>query len=112
MSEEERPKRKFWQFHLSTAFLMMVTASGFTWANCVRDDIRSVYLEDRPYGECYYGWPTAILYVQTDLDKERVKTTTVYVDGIVKNVGILILALGIVVCLNEELIRRREARQT
>jgi hypothetical protein len=115
-SESEKPKRKFWQFHLTTAFLIMMTASGFVWINCVREDDAWDYGDER-YLYWHYGWPTEIFCVQNDWDFSRKKdggkvvSTHIYLSGIVKNVTVLILALGILAFISEYLIRRREGRK-
>jgi hypothetical protein len=96
---------------------MMMTASGFVWANCFREDNAWDYGDER-YLEWHYGWPTEILCIRTDWDfsrskvGEKIVSTYIDRDGIIKNASILILSLGILAFFSEWLIRRREARKT
>jgi hypothetical protein len=48
----EKPKRRFWQIHLSTAIILMFVAGALLWANTRRQEVQ--------FATCtveYYGWP-------------------------------------------------------
>ena len=52
------PRRKRFQFHLSTAIVMMFVAGGLMWANVVVRNPGFVETSDgRKYFDYSYGWP-------------------------------------------------------
>lgn len=95
MSESEKPRRRFWRIHLSTALLMMI-AAGLMLALNVRvlNSTTSVY-----------GWPQACFYV------ERTRSYCV-LEALALNIEVGLLAVVAVGCLSEWLIRDGEARKT
>jgi hypothetical protein len=65
VSEAEKPKRKFWQFHLSTAVILIIVAGGLIGVNLTE---RMPHFEDPEVNhelfllgeeriEHQYGWP-------------------------------------------------------
>ena len=64
----ERPRRRFWQIHLSTGIGMMILAAGLLYSNCYQHR-----RTDLPMHSHYdsYGWPYLIygrLYIWRDKD--------------------------------------------
>jgi hypothetical protein len=114
---EAKPKRKFWQFHLSTAVLLILLAGGLLWLQLCD------YLAQRQYAPlppgifASYGWPVLAYKFEYNFYDQgssvvqesvhRWKPLGVAVDALV--------ALGVLVCaasFSEFLIRRREVRET
>ncbi|MEI6231558.1 MAG: hypothetical protein WCT04_00795 [Planctomycetota bacterium] len=63
--DPKKPRPWRLQLHLSTAVILMFTAGGIIWANCVgrqEDDIR--YWDTAPrISELQYGWPWPIIEI-------------------------------------------------
>jgi hypothetical protein len=91
MSETEKPKRSFWQFHLSTAVALMITAGCLLPFNIIR--IRTA-LNQRPIASHVNG---------SQMSPADLMGTAIVFSA-------LVLFLIAFVC--EWLIRRREARKT
>ena len=62
----DKPRRPWFQLHLSTAIVMMFVAAGLIWANTSR----SVHFSDPEFYVEKFGWPNAmcrrISYVDID----------------------------------------------
>ena len=78
MSDPEfaKPKRRFWQIHLSTAVLMMFAAGGIGWLNSILhftydDDRAKITGRQPPYefdpGWLERGWPFTAYRLGADL---------------------------------------------
>jgi hypothetical protein len=113
MSEpaEAKPKRRFWQIHLSTAVLLMVVAALFTWANCgwTKDfysDGSSVLGRGRPFIFQLYFYESSDIVNSSFMPSGYIEYSAVLYD-IAIGAAALLLA-GIV---SEYLIRRREGRE-
>ena len=103
----EPPRRKRFQFHLSTAIVMMFVAGGLMWANA--SPVDSVPIYHRYPGAVDYGWPqTAVCIDRLLVDQqwfERVQW------GIVTDIAVACALLFSVWFFCEWLIRRRAARK-
>lgn len=98
MSEEPKKPKRF-QFHLSTAIIVMFMAAYFQWANCR-------LICKNPYG---YGWP--LCAVEMDQYKDVTRFKKVNIIGIVLDLGLAgttLIALGYV-C--ERTISRQAAKK-
>ena len=134
MSEAEKPKRRFWQIHLSTALLLMIILSTMIWAN-MRSRVESTKnFTDMPYIIMRYGFPFTNYEREADSLAERYESATAYLltnwsptdpnDNVVPwrretfrfaiaaNFCFLLIVLGISWYCLEFLIRRREGRKT
>ena len=62
----DKPKRRFWQIHLSTAIVMMICASVLLGLNMVNYDSGAEVIPDltRFY---YRGWPVSYLVAYDDV---------------------------------------------
>ena len=62
--EPKKPRRWRLQLHLSTAVILMFTAGGIIWANCVGDVTDYYFYADGSKDpiERSYGWPQPFLY--------------------------------------------------
>jgi hypothetical protein len=129
MSDQPK-KRPLFQYHLSTAVVLMFVAAGLLWLNMRRDTVR----ERVRWGECgpqsyAYGWPfEAYCYAtpprlttpEGDLFPGRVAPRSPPLQSVVvwHRVGLLgdiLVALAIVIAVGvfcEWLIRRREPGTT
>ena len=126
MSESEKPKRKFWQFHLSTAVALVIVAGGVAGANLTNSKPRRLSLGIQKQ----YGWPLvahetndlSILQPDCSLSSDecfkkfalewsksesRWNRIAAFIDSLIA-IGILV---AVAFC-SEFLIRRREARKT
>ena len=63
MSETEKPKRKFWQLHLSTAIIAMLVFSAFSCLNFIPLNVYKYNLGQR-VDNYVYGWPVEIVIRQ------------------------------------------------
>ena len=99
----DKPKRKFWQFHLSTAVLMMFATGGVLLANHREYEFTpGSIMGERNYPKTGSGWPFNIESSQI-LDFRSAY--------ILFNVGTgvcIVIGLGVA---SEYLLRRREARK-
>jgi hypothetical protein len=103
----DKPKRRFWQLHLSTAVLMMFIASGVVGANVRRYEL---HIEEYPLNG--YGWPF-VLYWNTNGYETETGQPMHQFDwvSLAANVCILIIILVSTGILFEWRICRREARK-
>ena len=109
----EKPKRRVWQVHLSTAIALMFMAGGVLWINSIPDIGRNppgmlkTPIEVGSHSTyIYYGWPYWCIV------KEQESRNFYWTwDGAVPN-AIVVLAVFVAVagCF-EWLIRRREGRK-
>ena len=120
----DKPKRRFWQIHLSTAIVMMFTAGGLMWIN-----LRPVL--DDTYGDALFyerGFPFAMNDAnqgwQTSLDWTKPKNMAYvgkmresmpsgfegnwFVFPACWNAVIAMAAIGCIAVFWEGLLRRRE----
>jgi hypothetical protein len=62
---EEKPKRRFWQIHLSTAVMFSLIAAGILGANVVPSVFTGRYIDndssEKQYTVKRYGWPIPLL---------------------------------------------------
>ena len=101
----DRPKRRWFQFHLSTALILMFSTGIIIWLNVSR-----VMLQPR-------GWPCEM----ESFEWKRTYTvpahrvTTLYVNwnviGLLNNIVIGCTILLLIAFVSEYLIRRREGRK-
>jgi hypothetical protein len=104
-------KRPWFQFHLSTAVILMCAAGGLLWANLSRSEFMYCIVEESPSGgswtDCVgqaYGWPCASWYSHPGLGSEiTVEGTKICLD-----VASALCLLLLVAFTLEWLIRRRE----
>jgi hypothetical protein len=132
---ENRPKRKFWQFHLLTSVILFLTASWMLHLNCRTTQLIKVRTE-RGYGwkTIGPGWPFHEVYfspgVSTEAEIDEVIANIYsyrshpndlpdntalhpHFGGYpVVNLLVNLLLLAFLAILSEWLIRRREARKT
>jgi hypothetical protein len=131
----DKPKRKFCQFHLSTAGALMLTASGVLWLNTLATTTphhhvygfptavavvdREIFLFERGGVESlrllekqYNSLPVTIIPFR-DVGAELVSTQPHYIArNIIINLGFLFVSLISVAYPSEWLIRRSEAQRT
>jgi hypothetical protein len=99
--------RRFLQFHLSTAVIMMLLAGGLMWSNTRKRTLETFVLNLRGHPVAHEygrGWPLA--YHRWEFEKDESSQTNLILDGVFC-VGVL-LAAGIAV---EYFIRRREPQK-
>jgi hypothetical protein len=116
--ENAKPKRRFWQLHLSTAILMILVASLFIFVQTRGYEGRIVVDLSKENSNSYallggkmawdpgtsYGWPFCFVHVG------HYKTQLLLLPALIElDSFILTIALPTIVC--EYLIRRREARR-
>ena len=123
MSEAEKPKRRFWQLHLSTAVLLMLVTGGLMFANfqfgpelyAKLHDIPAPARNPLPSPKIFYrvrGWP----FMSSSIVEATPSQTNSYcwldgeafMAGAVFNVPICILIICTFAFVCEYLIRRRE----
>lgn len=111
----EKPKRRFWQLHLSTAVLLMLVAGGLLALNTKQSHCRL----NAEWNAFVNGWPFVYRFELTDLapenelesipylwDYEAIKTLNLILDVVIASV--ILVSVG---SLCEWLIRRREANR-
>jgi len=60
--DEKKPKRRWFQFHLATAVVMMVAAGGILWA-CLQPIVTGTFSTSfTTIEDVEYGWPIPIYY--------------------------------------------------
>ena len=119
----DKPRRAWFQIHLSTAIVMMFVAGGLMWANfrmrSLRDD--SIYLlgGDESDHSRYYvrGWPVVFLHTKVPTRSEGmfIGAPKTYdgewiVDGLIFDPLFAVFVTISVGLVSEFFIRRREAR--
>ena len=119
MSGTEKPKRRFWQFHLSTAVLLLLAAGGLLRFDFMMSDLRYGSMSGT-YGKETFGWPIVIAFREVDFSKgdnsvpairrEIIRRYSLHLmpEGVAAQVLILIA----IFVFSEYLIRRREGRKT
>jgi hypothetical protein len=115
-------KRRFWQFHLSTAIVLMFIVGAYVFANSYRQALRSfidfheVVEFDESSRPILYGWPANFL-VQMH-ERYNVNGTAVGSGdrvshliwmGLAIDIGVLAALVGLTAIGCEWFIRRREA---
>ena len=96
------PPRMRFQFHLSTAIVMMFVAGALMWANSVK------YFDYPHPMEGYRGWPVIMYYADRPVNAQ----SNSFVYSMVLLNAIIALAILLAVWfLCEWLIRRRAARK-
>jgi hypothetical protein len=119
MSEPDKPKRRFWQFHLSTAILMTVAAGGLFGLNLTKHiGYRNVNMMPLGAPESVYfsypyhgqGWPFAFWW--TLLDDETGSKYAFTGWDLIADLSICVAILASIFFVSESIIRRREARKT
>ena len=128
--QPNKPRRGWFQIHLSTAIVLMFVAGGMIWVNCLNREVNTDMLYHvAPDGTIInssprhvYGWPFGI-YEDYNINGEHVKrglkgpfvTSDILTDwnlwAAVFNISSALPVLGVVAFLCEWLIRRREARK-
>jgi hypothetical protein len=125
MSEPEKPKRKFWQFHLSTTVMSLLAVSVFMFANLHRVGIERIKFyqglgvwENTTLKFNNLGWPLPFMRYCTSVQEEpsasEVMNSTKK-DFILRSliadivIGVLIALVVAIAC--EWLARRREGRK-
>ena len=111
----DAPKKRPWfQFHLSTAVIMMFVASGLLWAN-LRESVEFVSWARRDF---LHGWPFIAHYTRMTLDSEEAVLMYNAGDicgwrwpGVVLNIACALGLVVVVAVVCEWPIRRKERRQ-
>jgi hypothetical protein len=115
----EKPKRKFWQFHLSTALILTIAASIILLLNIRLRDTEE--LIDHGGGqssiEQHYGWPCTVYrslpnYVLARSDVFDDLKSKWSFTGLLINATLSTSVLAIVILVSESIIRHRETRKT
>jgi hypothetical protein len=142
MTEPEKPKRKFWRFHLATAIVLVFVASGLLRANMTdrmpKSDEASLAGENHDllalqFLKLYmagirkrYGWPLVAIELVVAYEHEVEFAVDGVPPSIAKDTPFLrwnrtavaidsLVTVGLVLAVafaSEWLIRRREARKT
>ena len=126
MSEPDKPKRRWFQFHLSTAVVMMIVASGCLWANSRYRNIEVLFQEewndagDMMQTNAALGWPFVMgvpdirleRYGKIDESASLILKMRWSRFRIAQNVGISLSIVFSAALICESIIRRREARKT
>ena len=108
----DNPKRKWFQFHLSTAIVGMFATGCFLWANFSG---RLVRYDNNPelISQCVYGWPY-IAYVTDELMPNPTSNywpKTFFREGMYLNSIVGFIILFVVTMLSEYIIRCRKAKK-
>jgi len=113
--------RRFWQIHLSTAVVVMITAGGLLALNCLhhehalsstdddgvfRGSVFEYTIWDVSPISLRYGWPSTCLETY-DFNKKQNHWGRWRVRGILLNAGVACGVLTVVAFGSEYLIRRR-----
>jgi hypothetical protein len=105
---KDKPKRRWFRFHLQTAVVMMIVSGGMLWLNISRShDIKG--------GEESYrcGWP--MTWYWTCLITDNVPPEYggfTEGKGLLVDVAIVLCVVSAVAVISELLLRRLEARKT
>jgi hypothetical protein len=97
MTDTPPPKRRFWQIHLSTAVVIMLTVGLFSALNFSETTYPDIY-EVRGCG--YYGWPLTAVVTNTSDGME------VYWSTILMNAAIALSVTLNVAFISEYIARR------
>jgi hypothetical protein len=118
----DKPKRKFWQFHLLTLVLMIMLAGTFVTLNIPREwglaGVGGPTERSWNSSNTTVGWPLKVVYFKyqiTDLTRNLVLDSRIEIRNpfsLVWNTGICLFLLVLAFGFSEWLIRRREARKT
>ncbi len=108
------PKRRFWQIHLSTALILMLTASALLWANLIPHTYDGKPDPDYISGKIY-GWPVdaawrITLYLdwgRPDPDPFRLHLQRDTFEGVAIDAAVAILILAALTVTCEWRIRRQ-----
>ena len=108
MSEPEKPKRKFWRFHLSTAVVLMLVAGAFIGSNFQFTIYRSPQFINLANYE--RGWPMTI---ESGVGYGFTNNPSMqwHVWSLCVNASVMVAALLSVAVTCEWWIRRRENRK-
>lgn len=117
MSDDAKPKRKFWQFHLSTTVLIIIFLSGLMWL-----ETRASNVTEQSAGFwrawTWYGWPfhaVACLKWEESLFATRISPINPGLQFNTLNVGLdfffVVLTILTLAFLSEFIIHRREIRK-
>jgi hypothetical protein len=98
----EKPKRRFFQIHLSTAVVLMFVAGGLMWLNMIQHWI----LAGR--GPNAYGWP--YFFYATERIRQPELIGHFYASNLLINVVTAFLGLFVVAAISEAVIRRERGR--
>jgi hypothetical protein len=106
--------RRFWQFHLSTAFILMISIGGVLGANVmvVNDDIRT----DQNLGPKYFkrGFPATFEtwgVVTNPKGEQSLLYERYHIEGLIMNVFMLLPVLMFIAFFSELVARNHEARK-
>ena len=130
MSEPEKSKRRWFQFHLSTAIALMLTTGAFVGLNLQRHISKqswTYHFESSP-GKAHtfelpterFGWPiTVVASVPTDYLRNLENCNELYVEdngrfdtlALIGNAVVALTTLGGIALVSKFIIRRREARK-
>ena len=108
-------KRKFWQFHLSTAVLLMLVAGGLMFQNKIPHRL-NCFSHDHPELPDVFGWPFPVIWGDGDVwlreeSRQIPWSLKAPLLGVALDFGFALLVLAALAASCEHLIRRREARK-
>ena len=105
----DAPKKRPWfQYHLSTAVVVMFVASGLLWANL--SEAPGGNLSDWGVTVHVYGWPAKVYWVTADNTGAGFFWKERGYGGLAIDAGIALAILLTVAVLCEWAVRRRERR--
>ena len=111
----DKPKRRWFRFHLSTAILLSLTTGALMWANYVSVACDEPDTDYPDYAGIQHhvsskrlGWP--VVYTQLYDNGHRLNELKTMVIPLI-NFAIAIAIIALVASLSEYTIRRREARK-
>jgi hypothetical protein len=118
----DKPKRRFWQLHLSTAVAMMLLAGLMIWPNVVPNPscqyVGAHVMRWTIANADYYGWPAAFAWrlysVETWATAEKGEPGPMklyWVPGLFIDVAVIALCVVTLACLSESFLRHREGSQ-
>jgi hypothetical protein len=106
----EKTKRPWFRFHLLTAVLIMLAASGMLWANCDKLEI-NVPNDKTDYGAEAYGWPCWVFLKRSGtLAGINMDGQWWFASGILTNVAVGLAILAALTLASEFILRRLPAR--